>query len=86
MISFYIFLLIHFTYYSKRASIVAQTVKNLPASAGDTRDAGSSSGLGRSPGRGHGNPLQYCCLENSHEQRSLVDYSPWHCKELDMTE
>ena len=35
-----------------------------PASAGDKRDAGSIRGLGRSPGQGHGNPLQYSCLEN----------------------
>ena len=34
-------------------------------------------GLGRSPGRGHGNSLQYSCLENHHGQRSLVGYSPW---------
>ena len=33
-------------------------------------------GLGRSPGGGHGNPLQYSCLENPHGQRSLVGYSP----------
>ena len=39
-------------------------VKNPPADAGDTRDAGSVPGLGRSPGEGHGNPLQYSCLEN----------------------
>ena len=39
-------------------------VKNLPASAGDQRDAGLIPGLGRSPGGGHGNPLQYFCLEN----------------------
>ena len=39
-------------------------VKNLPANAGDVRDMGSVSGLGRSPGGGHGNPLQYSCLEN----------------------
>ena len=39
-------------------------VKNLPASAGDIRDAGSIPGLGRSPRGGHGNPLQYSCLEN----------------------
>ena len=43
-------------------------------------------GLGRSPGGGHGNPLQYSCLENPHGQRSLVGYSPWDRKELDMTE
>ena len=39
-------------------------VKNLPANAGDERDAGLIPGLGRSPGRGHDNPLQYSCLEN----------------------
>ena len=43
-------------------------VKNLPAIAGDTRDAGSIPGLGRSPGGGHGNPLQYSCLGNSMEE------------------
>ena len=39
-------------------------VKNPPASAGDVRYLGSIPGLGRSPGGGHGNPLQYSCLEN----------------------
>ena len=39
-------------------------VKNLPANAGDTRDAGLIPGLGRSPGEGNGNPLQYPCLGN----------------------
>ena len=39
-------------------------VKNPPANAGDVRDLGSISGLGRSSGEGHGNPLQYSCLEN----------------------
>ena len=43
-------------------------------------------GLGRSLGGGHGNPLQYSCLENPHGQRNLVDYSPWPHKELDTTE
>ena len=38
------------------------------------------------PGGGHGDPLQYSCLENPHEQRSLVGCSPWGHKELDMTE
>ena len=47
-----------------RASQVALVVKNLPASAGDVRPTGSVPGLGRSPGRGHGNPLQYSCLKN----------------------
>jgi len=43
---------------------VAQWEKNLPANAGDARDEGSISGLGRSPGIANGNPLQYSCLEN----------------------
>ena len=39
-------------------------VKNSPASAGDTGDSGLMPGMGRSPGEGNGNPLQYYCLEN----------------------
>ena len=46
------------------AFLVGQRVKNPPASAGDVRDAVSVLGLGRSPGEGNGNPLQYSCLEN----------------------
>ena len=46
------------------ASQVALMVKNMSANAGDIRDMGSIPGLGRSPGGGHGNPLQYSCLEN----------------------
>ena len=38
-------------------------VRNLPANAGTTGDAGSVPGSGRSPGEGHGNPLQYSCLK-----------------------
>ena len=40
-------------------------------------DSGSIFESGRSPGGGHGNPLQYLCLENPHGQRSLVGYSLW---------
>ena len=43
---------------------VMLVVKNLPAKAGDVRDAGSIPGSGRFPGGGHGNPLQCSCLEN----------------------
>ena len=43
---------------------VALVVKNLPDNAGDLRDLSSNPGLGRSPGGGNGNPLQYSCLEN----------------------
>ena len=49
-------------------------------------DLGSIPGIGRSPGGGHGNPLQYSCLENPHGQSSLAGYSPWGHKELDTTE
>ena len=43
---------------------MALVVKNLPATAEELRDAGSIPGVGRSPGGGDGNPLQYSCLEN----------------------
>ena len=46
-------------------------VKNLPANAGDTRDADSIPGSQRSPGGRHGDPLQYTCLEN------LMDRGTW---------
>ena len=49
-------------------------------------DPGLNPGLVRSPGRGHGNPFQYSCLENPHGQRNLMGCSPWGPKELDMTE
>ena len=48
-------------------------------------DVGSIPGLGRSPGRGHGNPLQYSCLRKSHGQRSLMGYSPQGHKESNTT-
>ena len=43
-------------------------------------------GLGRSPGGGHGNPLQYSCVENPHGHKSLVGYSPQDHTESDTTE
>ena len=48
--------------------------KELACNAGD---AGLIPGLGKSPGEGKGNPLQYSCLENPHGQRSLTGYSTW---------
>ena len=59
-------------------------VKNLPANAGDEREVGLIPGLGRSPGEGHGNPLQYSCLENP--MARMVGYMPWSCKVSDMNE
>ena len=61
-------------------------VKNLLAIAGDLRGTVSIPGSGRSPGGGHGYPVQYSCLENSHGQGNLVGYSPRGCKESDLTE
>ena len=55
-------------------SLVAQLVK---VSACNSEDLDSIPGLGRSLGGGHGNPLQYSCLANPHEQRTLVGYRPW---------
>ena len=46
-------------------------VKNLPTKALNERDEGSVSGLGRSPGEGNGNSLQYSCLENSMDRGTL---------------
>ena len=65
---------------------MARVVKNLPTNEGDLRDKGLIPGLGRYPGKGNGNPLQYSYLEHSHGQRSLLGYSPWGHKESDTTE
>ena len=54
-------------------------------SACNAGDPGLISGFRRSPGGGHGNPLQYSCLEDPHGQKSLAGCSPWGRKELDMT-
>ena len=67
-------------------SQVVLVVKNPPVNVGDIRDSGSVPVSGRSPGGGHGNQLQYSCLENPYGQRSLAGYSPWGHKELDTTE
>ena len=51
---------------------MAVVVKNPPANAGDTRDASSIPGWGRSPGGGHGNPFQYSCPENPKDRGGLA--------------
>ena len=56
------------------------------ASVYNVKDLGSIPGLGNSPGGGHGNPLQYSCMENPHGQRSPAGCSPWGCKKSNMTE
>ena len=60
-------------------------VKNSPANAGDVRDAGSIPGWERYPGGGHGNPLQYSCLENP-LNRGAWQATIHRFAELDMTE
>ena len=76
---------------------MAESINNLPANAGDIRDAGLSPGLGRSPGRRNSNPLQYSCLENPKDRGTwwtivhgitesdtterLNQYRSCHCKQ-----
>ena len=56
-------------------------------SACNAQHLGSIPGLGRSPEEGHGNPLEYSCLENSVDRRAWqATYSPWSCKGSDTTE
>ena len=56
----------HFHRFNEKVSLfwASWVVKNPPANEGDLRDSESIPGLGKSPGGGHGNPLQYSCLEN----------------------
>ena len=72
--------------WGKAPSQMEPVVKNPPTIAEAVRDTSLTPGPGRSFGGRHGNPLQYCCLENPHGQRSLAGYSPWGCKESDITE
>ena len=60
-------------------------VKTLPASVGDVRDAGLIPGLGRSPGGGHGSPVQYPCLENPMDRGAWWATVRRVTKEFDMT-
>ena len=63
-------------------------IKNLPANTGDTRDVGLIPESGRSFGVGNGKwkPTPVFLTGKFHRQRSMVGYSPWGCKESDMTE
>ena len=60
-------------------------VKNLPASAGDDGDLGLTPGLGRPPGEGNGNPLQYSCLANPMHRGAWQNTVDGVTKELDTT-
>ena len=76
----------------KRLSSSSSKLSDFPrgsdgkASAYNAGATGSTPGSGRSPGGGHGNPLQFSCLEKSHGWRSLTGPSPWGHKESDTTE
>ena len=69
-------------YRTIRASQVVLVVKNLPA---NVRDSGSIPGLGRSPGEGNGNPLQYLCLGNPMHREAWQAVVHGVAKELDRT-
>ena len=60
---------------------VAQMVKSLPPKQ-ENPPKQDLIWWGRSLGEGHGNPLQYSCLENPHGRRSLAGYSPWELQSL----
>ena len=64
----------------ERPSPSRSMVKNLPANAGDTRDVGSTPGMGRSPGEGDGNSLHYSCLENPIDRGAwwATVHGVWH--------
>ena len=72
--------------------LMEQTKSGFPGGSEDKEsacnagDQDSIPGLGTSPGDRSGYPLQHCCLENPHEQKSLAGHSPWGCKESDTAE
>ena len=68
------------------ASLVAQMVSDGKESTYNEGERGLIPGLGISSGEGHGNPLQYTCLENPHGQRSLAGCIPWDRKDSNTTE
>ena len=73
--------LLHLLYEFSKGFPSASKVKNLPANAGD---AGSVLGLGRCPGEGNGNPLQYSCLVNPNDRGACQIIVHRVAKDLDM--
>ena len=63
-------------------------IKNPPANAGDIRNVGLIPGSGRCPGGGHGNPSQYCCLENHIKRGVWLDHqkNPMAALQIDISE
>ena len=70
----------------QRASLVTQMVKNLPANAGDARDTAFDPWVRKIHWSRKWQPTPVFLPGKSHGQRSLAGYSPWGCKESDMTE
>ena len=78
---FFILSICYFLYWTSQ---VVPVVKRLPANAGDIRDTGLIPGSGKSPGKGHGNPLLYSCLENPMDRGGCKVHKV--AKKSDMTE
>ena len=77
----------HFSLSSLCKGFPAGAVReNPPANVGDTGDSGSIPELGKIPWSRKWQPTPVFLPEKSHGQRSLADYSPWGCKELELTE
>ena len=74
------------TQFKQKYTQVALVVKNPPANAGHVRNSGSIPESGRSPGRGHGKPLQYSCLENPMDRGAWLALRPKGHKELNTME
>ena len=72
--------------YLVHLNLIFPGVSHGKASAYNAGDLGSILGSGRSPGGGNGSPLQYSCLEIPMDGGTWLSYSPWGCKELDMTQ
>ena len=73
-------------FHKSMASQVAPVLKTLPANAGDLKDVGLIPGLGRSPGGGWDNPLQYSCLENPLERGAWWDAVHGVARSISMTD
>ena len=77
MLNIFRFLVFYVCFWDSQVALV---VKNLPANAGDIKDMGLIPGLGRSLEGGHGNPLQYYCLENFMEREAWQVTVHWVIK------
>ena len=81
-----IFILLACTVLFKLGFACGAVIKNPPANAGDTRKHGFDPWVGKIPWSKKQQPTPVVVPRNFHGQRILMNYSPWSCKELDMTE